>query len=756
MNRNLSAAAASLAALLFGCSSAERVGPEHEVRYSLQTSALMLPSSIDRAAEAASVLTLSIADTGADGFPSRLHGIGFRVGAANGIPNLATALGHVALFMDDVHLADGNIAKDYLSFPDVDVQVREGGTITLDLRICWSHKAGALSGLDGNNLVLRLAPEDLIVSAGSQVSPAQKKLDSDSTGIALHIEATQLTVATQPKRRFWTGENMGPIAFLAVDDNGNIDHDFREPALLSLEGEGELISNDDGELVQYFSRGQATWQTIYTDIPGTIRLVISTTPSNFTTRTSEIYVDQAMPDLRYHATGTVRSLPSMVDEQSEMLPVFGLRFEDGGDDGLPARVTGLTFRPTADSQLLDLQRAVGGIHLYSGDTLLAEGRIEPAAIVFTDLGLEIENASATTIDLHMFWSSSPDALDGLDNLSLELGLSATDIQLARGSTVAAAHPTVQSGDRNITLEIAASQISVTRQPLDTVFVGRNLGPLSIEATDANGNTDEDFSQRTTLRVQGGQGRIESADLGGIAKTFDAGNVGWANLSIDSAGVFTIRAATEPSGLVADTRTVIVNPPLTEVGYRLDYAAPSLSSASNSPRVAPEALRFTFKDAGGDRLPSVLSGIVLRPATGNEIPNLETAIGGAILIANGSYAGSAVIGPDSIAFSGFAIEIAESGSASLSVHVYWSDADDALDGLDNAHLVVGLDPSDVTIARGSAIALAQGLVASRGIDLRCDIRAVQLGITGQPASPVYVTRNMGPVAFEATISAGDER
>jgi hypothetical protein len=156
------------------------------------------------------------------------------------------------------------------------------------------------------------------------------------------------------------------------------------------------------------------------------------------------------------------------------------------------------------------------------------------------------------------------------------------------------------------------------------------------------------------------------------------------------------------------------------------------------------------DAGFDGSDATITGLTITRGPGNQIPDWTTAIGGAQLRDAALALDIATVTSDTLVFSGFTFVVQEGSSDTLTIHLWLSSADDALDGLDNAHLELALVPGDLTVSpAGSTIAAGQTTVTTGGSQLALEVAAALLSYTVQPLTPVGRNQNMAPIVLEAT-------
>ncbi|MEI6750201.1 MAG: Ig-like domain repeat protein, partial [Bacteroidota bacterium] len=175
-------------------------------------------------------------------------------------------------------------------------------------------------------------------------------------------------------------------------------------------------------------------------------------------------------------------------------------------DALATKVTQVKIAKTGTAVL---NTAVAGAELWTGGSKIttASTNINANDITFTVASgnLDIATGASSEITLKVYLTSSV-----TDNSTLVFSVPQTSHGFTAdvaGSTFAADFGAAVTGN-TMTIRVAATKLLFTTAPSTTACPNTNLAtPPVVKATDANGNTDADFTSQVTLTNSGSIGMI---------------------------------------------------------------------------------------------------------------------------------------------------------------------------------------------------------------------------------------------------------
>jgi hypothetical protein len=197
-----------------------------------------------------------------------ISGLIFRQGANNVVTNWPARIQAAELFDGSSALGAGTVSDASIAFSGLSVEVPDGGSKTLALRISLKNTAGALP--DNLGFQFALAPGDVTVSGNSVIAAA---ISSDQSQNVISVVATRLAFTTVPA---WVVTNTAfSVTVQAEDANGNRDHDDLSTVTIGLDtGVGVLSGGGSFSL----SSGIKTWSGLAYDTLGGFTLRVSAPP----------------------------------------------------------------------------------------------------------------------------------------------------------------------------------------------------------------------------------------------------------------------------------------------------------------------------------------------------------------------------------------------------------------------------------------------------------------------------------------------
>ncbi len=321
---------------------------------------------------------------------------------------------------------------------------------------------------------------------------------------------------------------------------------YNAPAALDLAFDG---TGDDGEelpaLVDDFGAGVGsdfeTFSTSSIAISGNTTLDIKLQYNGLTSAGEGIYIDNITitqvggstndDDSYASAPGTQVSGGNISsinnDEVTEDMNVFRFDIDDTGDsDSEPTHVTNIRIKPGA-SNTADWTDNIQGVILNDGTSDITTGSVTITDtyidIPITSGDLDIADGGTETITMSIYLNTS-NIEDG-ETLSFLIdyddhGFSAD----ASGSTFASSFGSADIESNDFTIVVVATELNFAQQPTNTGVSVCMSPDVSVEATDANGNRDVDFTSDIRITSTGSLvgSPIDVTAVSGLA-TFSGGD-----------------------------------------------------------------------------------------------------------------------------------------------------------------------------------------------------------------------------------------
>lgn len=272
-------------------------------------------------------------------------------------------------------------------------------------------------------------------------------------------------------------------------------------------------------------------------------------PYNF--NITGVGTNSAETDIYAVASSEVATISSLENDSplattSDGVQVWQIGVRDGGadltdTDALPSILDAITLAQSAGNEIGTWTDAIKAVALFDGSTKIADGVITGTQIQFTGLNFSVPDNSEKILSLRLSLKNTigPDAYDGEDfGFSLS---NANATFLATGSGKAAFTAQVSTNGTNV-IEIIATELRYIQDATTTV-VNDSMTPVTIYATDANGNKDKDYVSAITVTSTG-------TLSGTVSGTFVAGSVTLS--SIIHTATATGRQLTATSGVLTKT------------------------------------------------------------------------------------------------------------------------------------------------------------------------------------------------------------
>jgi len=302
--------------------------------------------------------------------------------------------------------------------------------------------------------------------------------------------------------------------------------------------------------------------------------------------------------------------------------------------------------------------------------------------------------------------------------------------------------------KGILADVAATRLVFSSPPPRTATTHTDFsGTVRIEAQDAAGAVDFDFSEAVTLTAvraadvsTAGSGILSSSDAGGRTQTAASGTASWVDLKYDAVERIVLRATS--SGFAAGSGQEAYSPPVTLSPVPPDAdgtltAAPGvrepvdLPSTANDVDTAVDVLDFTLRDGGGgDGYSLEVSQIGVHTWGDGPFSQVTFRLNGA---GANPVVGTYRRATNTLTFDGLSISVADGDSETYTIDAYYHDNT----GLtENQTLGLRLDgDGDLTVS-GTQMSGANAAV-SNGTGSPVSVEATQLVWVTLPADTSVV-------------------
>jgi len=422
---------------------------------------------------------------------------------------------------------NGTVSADAISFnltnslPSDPGFISDDGSKTYELRI-WLKTAlgGSLpTTIDNSRFIFEVNESgiSLLTNSSNFSAGGTQGTGSGTTTNSVNVVADRLVMTIQPQSDILVLTNfVTPPVAEARDQNGNRDLDYVSPVVVSNAG-GIPMDN------------LLTGNTI-TPVQGVV-----TFPSNFQYRnagngsltlTSGSLLQPLIAGVTVSYANDNRINAGVLSEPSTISSVVNANpgvevfdftiLDDNGTagDGAPTRFQSLKITQGAADEIGTWSDAIAGAVLKVGAIELSSTNITANEIEFagiastltTDPGYIADNLSKTyTLSIWLKTTLGGTLPTTIDNRKFDFVISEADITLVStgtpsSSTFAAAGTQSQSSN-NTAVAVTATQLDFTSIPTST-SINVNFGPVVVEARDANGNRDLNFTSAVNPDVSG--------------------------------------------------------------------------------------------------------------------------------------------------------------------------------------------------------------------------------------------------------------
>ncbi|WP_321300200.1 lamin tail domain-containing protein [Marinifilum fragile] len=312
------------------------------------------------------------------------------------------------------------------------------------------------------------------------------------------------------------------------------------------------------------------------------------------------------------------TINSDVDTEAEALPCFRFIIDetDSASDGVPTKISRMTFYNSNLENGLDWENQLGGIGIYSEGNWLNYKTMTIGAdsiyIDFSEDQLTIPEGAKREFELRAYLNSANELLDGLQ-LQLAIRKDAIGFStFASGSGFAENNDSISSAIHLINVE--ATQLVLKGIPESVV---RNqLFQFSVEAKDQFGNMDSDKEEQISLSLQSGKGELIATN--GLSKNLVIGSLVFDSLRYQAVDTIRLMVVGESLPELISSKIVIENTYESQADSTSWIPENTFLSALYIQKSdAFKLFEFAIKDSGDDEAPTVLKKIPIASGESNQ-------------------------------------------------------------------------------------------------------------------------------------------
>ncbi|WP_190273159.1 Ig-like domain-containing protein [Shewanella sediminis] len=649
----------------------------------------------------------------------------------------------------DVTNVVGTVGADTITFSGLSISVADGLSEVYTVNAYYGDNTGLT---EGQTYILSVDGDTDVTSAGGTTMGATTAVNNGG-GTTVDVTATQLVFSVQPSATVATSVNMGPVTLQAQDAAGNVDTDFTETITLTDENQGAetnalgtLSTTSNGNsLAVAATAGQVSWADLTYNVIAAINIDANST--SFNVESSNVSVTGNIDGDLTASAGVTEpiALPTTVTTTGAAVDIFDFTLTDGGSsDGLTMDISQIVVNVTGTG---DENKVV--FRLNGPDVTNVVGTVGADTITFSGLSISVADGLSEVYTVNAYYGDNTGLTEGQTYILSVDG--DTDVTSAGGTTMGAT--TAVNNGGGTTVDVTATQLVFSVQPSATVATSVNMGPVTLQAQDAAGNVDTDFTETITLtdENQGAEtnalGTLSTTSNGNsLAVAATAGQVSWADLTYNVIAAINIDANSTSFNVESSNVSVTgnIDGDLTaSAGVTEPIALPTTVTTTGA---AVDIFDFTLTDGGSsDGLTMDISQIVVNvTGTGDENKVVFRLNGPDVTNVVGT------VGADTITFSGLSISVADGLSEVYTVNAYYGDNTGLTEGQTYILSVDG--DTNVTSAGGTTMGATTAV--NNGSGTTVDVTATQLVFTAQPVSAVIQGANMGPVTLQAQDAAGN--
>jgi hypothetical protein len=528
------------------------------------------------------------ANLAADDASTRFNQLIIRAGTGNSVSNWADVIAEAELrtVTETTTITTTTIGTNTITFTMDPADNKEGEVddnevkeYELRIRLRSPLLNGAANTVDNNTFVFQVLPAavgsggSFAFMAGSSGFEGTQTLSSGGSNNIVRVNATGLAFTTQPlptthlvDQPFTTS----PVV-KALDANGNLDLDFNGLSAATITNVGSLPMTglNSGKLDAVL--GVVTFPAgfMYNDDGnGTLRvdgtytqpLVGSVTLFSYTGTAGAVACNAIT--VQYTNTTTLSAgsisntgVSSIANTSATAVEVFDffVREDNGvsvGTDGSPTLISGITFNQgtSTGSPIANWLDAIQGAVLmdesnnsYTLDRSTSPGAFSSTSIIFSgipttsgSLGYVTDNSITKRYRLAIYLKATQTTPTTIDGKNFVFSVANTDASISV-TTASSTFGTYSrnSGGTNNAVAVKATKLTFLQDfTTPTVLALKNISPaLNIEAVDANGNRDVNFTTGTNT--------VSISNPSLIQMTINGGGAAHPLTTSATAGVITI-------------------------------------------------------------------------------------------------------------------------------------------------------------------------------------------------------------------------
>ena len=718
-----------------------------------------IPSTATTAGAAVDILDFTISDGGAsDGLPLDISQIVMHTSGTGPYSKAAFRLdGPDVTQVAGVYSGGSNT----ITFSGLNISIPNGANETYLVNAYFNDNTGLT---DNQTFILSFDGDVDVTVTGlvTQMSGASPVITNGS-GSIVDIAATQLAYSTQPPAvALPTVDFTGTVTIEARDAASNVDVNFSESITLSAmlssnnsaSSSGTLSSTDAGGVTKNPSGGSVTWTDVSYDTNESIDLrgTSASFPagSGFEAYSTAINVASDTDGTLTANTGVTEPvvLPSTAASPAAAVNIFDFTLNNGAAaDGLPLALTQIVLHTSGTGPFakvafrLNGPDAVNVVGAYSGGT---------NTLTFSGLSISVSPTTSETYTLDAHYNDNTGLTEGQTLIFSVDG--DVDLTMATASSRMSGSNAAITNGSGSAVDIAATHLAFGTEPPASAVINNDFtGIVMIEALDAAGNLDTDFTEAVTLapvvvsdNTIDASGTLSSSDAGGLTKSASAGQTSWTNLihGVDQDVDLRATSATFVKGSGNEAYSTKVE--VQADGDGQVVAAPVVGELVGLPSSAGQGspvdvFDFTLIDGGTADLATLeVSNIDLLTSGTVPFPNIQFWLNGPDAV---NVPGTYNAGTNEVNFS-LNISVPNGGSETYTVSVNFEPAT----GLsDSQSLTLTIANNQITTAAGT-------MMSGSGSPLTgvtpVEVTADRLQMTGFPSSALANSDFAGSLILEA--------
>ena len=394
------------------------------------------------------------------------------------------------------------------------------------------------------------------------------------------------------------------------------------------------------------------------------------------------------------------ALPTTATTTGTAVNIFDFTLTDGaGGDGTTMDISQIVLKTSGTGTFSKVTFRLNGTSVDN-----VTGVVGGSTVTFSSLSISVADGGSEIYTVNAFYNDNAGHTEGQTFILSVDG--DTDVTSSGGTTMGTTSA-VNNGSGS-TVDVTATQLVFSAQPSSTVDINANMGPVTLQARDAAGNVDTDYTETVTLTDENqgteddGPGALATtSNSNSLAVAASSGEVIWLNLTYSAAGVININAASasftnvESSDVTvsADTDGDLT----TAAGVTEPVALPTTATTTGT---AVNIFDFTLTDgAGGDGTTMDISQIVLKTSGTGTFSKVTFRLNGTSV---DNVTG--VVGGSTVTFSSLSISVADGGSEIYTVNAFYNDNAGHTEG---QTFILSVDgDTDVTSSGGTSLLTQQ--------------------------------------------------